>query len=455
MYAIVDIETTGGYAASNRVTEIAIILYDGRNVTKRYATLINPGVAIPSYITGLTGITNQMLENAPSFEQVSEEIMGYLQGNIFVAHNVHFDYSFLKKEFSLTGVSFNMKKLCTVRLSRKLVPGLSSYGLGNLAKYLDVSIHDRHRARGDAEATVQIFHILLERDKNNYIKDFLKHNSKETTLPPNLPKENFEGLPTSTGVYYFHNANGEIIYVGKAKDIKKRVTGHFSGTGGSWGNANIRNDIHHISYELTGSELIALLYEADEIKRLWPKYNKAGKTVYRSWGIYSFTDQKGYIRLEIGKRKKYLTPVQEFYSMAEAREQLSLMVRENDLCPKLCGIQKTKQGCYNYQLGTCLGACVDKETSHSYNDRLMDALKKAEDTSRTFMIVDQGRDEDEKSIVMVENGIYIGYGYIPEEISITCIEDARDFIKVGKDSKDARQIINMYVQKGQVKMILP
>ena len=452
MYAIVDIETTGGYASHNRITEVAIILYNGIEVTKKYETLINPGVPVPSYITGLTGITNQMLQGAPLFEDVAEIILEHLDGTIFVAHNVHFDYSFLKKEFSLAGLPFHLKKLCTVRLSRKLVPGLTSYGLGNLAKSLGISIHDRHRAAGDADATVQIFHKLLEMDTNHFIPDSLKGHSKEAGLPSNLPREEYEGLPESAGVYYFHNAKGEVIYVGKAKDIKSRVSGHFTGTGGSWGNANIRNDIHHISYELTGSELIAFLVEAEEIKRLWPKYNKAGKTINNSWGIYSYTDQKGYIRLETGKNKKYLKPVVQYYSIHEAREGINSLIRENNLCPKLCGLQKVKEGCYDYHLGICNGACVEKEPAVIYNERLLKALEAVEELSDTYLIVDRGRDEMERSFVLVEKGTYRGYGYIPEDISFMNMESAFSYLKEGKDSKEARQIISSYVQQGKAEV---
>ncbi|MDH5602744.1 MAG: exonuclease domain-containing protein [Cyclobacteriaceae bacterium] len=453
MYAIVDIETTGGYASHNRITEVAIILSTGREVTKRYETLINPGVPVPPYITGLTGITNQMLQGAPRFEEVAERIMDYLDGTIFVAHNVHFDYSFLKKEFSMVGLPFHLKKLCTVRLSRKLVPGLTSYGLGNLAKSLGVSIHDRHRAAGDADATVQIFHQLLERDTDHYILDYFKSHSKATNLPSNLPREEYEDLPEKAGVYYFHNVNGEVIYVGKAKDIKSRISGHFTGTGGSWGNANIRNDIHHITYELTGSELIAFLVETEEIKRLWPKYNKAGKTITRSWGIYSYTDQKGYIRLETGKNKKYLKPVVQYYSIHEAREGINLLIRENNLCPKLCGMQKVKEGCYDYQLGICNGACVEKEPAALYNERLLKALESVEESQETYLIVDRGREEMERSFVLVEKGLYRGYGYIPEDIPLMSIESAFTYLNEGKDTKEARQIINRHVQQGKAEVL--
>jgi DNA polymerase-3 subunit epsilon len=271
MYAIVDIETTGGYAQNHRITEVAIYHHDGLNVTDVFHTLINPERNIPYYITGLTGITSEMVLEAPSFESIAKEIHHWLDGKIFVAHNAHFDYSFLKKEFEQAGINWQAKKLCTVRLSRKIIPGLRSYSLGSLAESLGVEITNRHRASGDASATVKIFDQLLHRDHDGQIMKALKRNSGETILPPNLPKEAFDRLPVKCGVYYFHDARGNVIYVGKAINIKKRIAGHFSGDAREWSRSRIRNEIHNISYELTGNELIALILESQEIRRLWPK----------------------------------------------------------------------------------------------------------------------------------------------------------------------------------------
>src|SRR5688572_10390686 len=169
MYAIVDIETTGGYAANHRITEVAIYHHDGMQITDSFHTLVNPGRNIPFYITGLTGITTEMVMDAPSFEEVAEEIFKRLEGKVFVAHNAHFDYSFLKKEFEVAGINWQSKKLCTVRLSRKIIPGLRSYSLGSLSESLGIRIINRHRASGDASATVRIFDQLLRRDRDGHI----------------------------------------------------------------------------------------------------------------------------------------------------------------------------------------------------------------------------------------------------------------------------------------------
>src|SRR5687767_10840883 len=309
MYAIVDIETTGGYAANHRITEIAIYHHDGIQITDQYHTLLNPGRNIPFYITGLTGITSEMVLDAPTFEEVAEDLFNLLDGKVFVAHNAHFDYSFLKREFELSGFNWNAKKLCTVRLSRKIIPGLKSYSLGTLSESLGIAITNRHRAGGDASATAKIFDLLLRRDKDNHIAKTLRKNSGETILPPNLAKEEFDGLPAKPGVYYFLNARGQVIYVGKAINIKKRIAGHFTGDAREWSRSKIRNEIHHVSYELTGNELIALILESQEIRRLWPKYNQAQKFRAEEWGVFDYEDRNGYLRFSINLVTKGSRPL--------------------------------------------------------------------------------------------------------------------------------------------------
>ncbi|HLP21810.1 MAG TPA: exonuclease domain-containing protein, partial [Chitinophagales bacterium] len=267
-YAIVDIETTGGHAASNGITEISIQVHNGKQVTQVYETLINPGYKIPYYIKGLTGITDEMVADAPTFAEVAADIWGILAGRVFVAHSVNFDYSFIKTHLAANGYELNTKKLCTIRLSRKIFPGASSYGLGKICGFLGIEIDDRHRAGGDARATVKLFEMLLERDTEDLIQKSLKKNSKEQSLPPNVPKEQFETLPSAPGIYYFKDSKGKVVYVGKAKDIKKRVSSHFSNNSAAKQKQEFMRTIHAIHFEVCGSELMALLLESHEIKRL-------------------------------------------------------------------------------------------------------------------------------------------------------------------------------------------
>ncbi|MBX2944311.1 MAG: GIY-YIG nuclease family protein [Cyclobacteriaceae bacterium] len=446
MYAIVDIETTGGYADNHRITEIAIYHHNGIEIIDHFYTLVNPGRRIPYYITGLTGITTEMVATAPPFEEVAESILRLLEDRIFVAHNAHFDYSFLKKEFELAGISWQSKKLCTVRLSRKIIPGLRSYSLGSLAESLGVGIKNRHRAGGDAEATAKIFSKLLNRDKDGYILRALKRNSGETILPPNLPKDEFDKLPPKPGVYYFLNERGHVIYVGKANNIKKRIAGHFTGDAREWNRSKIRNEIHHITYELTGNELIALILESQEIRRLWPKYNMAQKYRIEEWGIYDYEDRAGYHRFNVNMVKRGSKPLIKFSSKGDAWNFLWEKVREFDLCPKLSGLQVSKGLCFQYQIGDCKGACMGIENVKKYNKRVYNAMKSFNGMGESVAIIGKGRKAHEQSLVLVEQGKYLGFGFIDREVSLHDMEGAKSFVRKGLETATVQNLINSYLQ---------
>lgn len=445
MYAIVDIETTGGFAENHRITEIAIYHHDGMGVTGKYHTLINPGRSIPHYITGLTGITTEMVWDAPSFEQVAQSVFQQLDGKIFVAHNAHFDYSFLKKEFEQVGINWQSKKLCTVRLSRKIIPGLRSYSLGSLAESLGINILNRHRAGGDAEATTKIFDQLLRRDRDGYILKMLKRNSGETILPPNLPKEDFDRLPAKPGVYYFHDAHGHVIYVGKAINIKKRIAGHFTGDAREWSRSKIRNEIHHISFELTGNELIALILESQEIRRLWPKYNQAQKFRVEEWGVFDYEDRNGYLRFSVNVVARGSRPLIRFSSKGEVWNFLWEKVRDYKLCPKLSGLQVAKGLCFDYQSGECHGACMGIESVRKYNKRVEKAIRSFREDGETVAIVGRGRSMEENSLVLIEKGNYLGFGFIDREVSIVDFESARNYIRPSVETPTVQNLINSYL----------
>jgi len=313
MYAIVDIETTGGYAAANGIIEISIQIFDGEKLIEQFETLINPNQSIPKYIRAFTGITDEMVQDAPQFEDVAEKVFTLLQGNIFVAHNVNFDYSFVKSHLEHYGYTLNAKKLCTVRLSRQIFPGLPSYSLGNLCSSLNIELINRHRAGGDAAATVTLFKKLLESDTKDIIQSSLHRNSKEQALPPNVPQRDFNALPKTPGVYYFHDQKGKVIYVGKAKNIRSRVNSHFSNNSDSKQKQNFIRNTYSISFQSTATELMAAILESTEIKRLWPIYNTSQKRLEDVYGIFMYEDQNGYMRLAIEKRRKNSNPIYTFH----------------------------------------------------------------------------------------------------------------------------------------------
>ncbi|HEX2534987.1 MAG TPA: exonuclease domain-containing protein, partial [Chitinophagaceae bacterium] len=374
MYAIVDIETTGGYAAANGIIEISIKIFDGEKVVESFESLVNPHQAIPKYIQAFTGITNEMVKEAPTFEEIAEPVFTLLQGNIFVAHNVNFDYSFVKNHLDFYGYKLVVRKLCTVRLARQIVPGLPSYSLGNLCQSLDIPLVNRHRAGGDADATVQLFQLLLRNDKEGAIQKSLLRHSKEQVLPPNVPKAHFDALPSNPGVYYFHDNKGKVIYVGKAKNIKTRVNQHFSNNSDSKQRQNFLKNTYSITFQSTATELMAAILESTEIKRLWPPFNSAQKKPEEVFGIFVYEDQNGYMRLAIEKKRKYGSPVYTFHYKVDGHGVLRKLMKEFSLCPRLCFMQTGDGECVGIEEGHCHGACRKEEAPKGYNDRVLQAI---------------------------------------------------------------------------------
>jgi DNA polymerase-3 subunit epsilon len=451
MYAIVDIETTGTYAAANGITEISIHVFDGNKVIEQFQTLINPGQSIPQYIQSFTGITDEMVADAPRFENVADKIHSLLHDKIFVAHNVNFDYSFIKASLNHSGFEFNTKKLCTVRLSRKIFPGFPSYSLGNLCHSLGITITNRHRASGDAEATVEVFRMLLQNDKELHISKSLLKNSKEQSLPPNVPKEQFDKLPYCPGVYYFHNEKGKIIYVGKARNIRYRVNSHFSNNSESRQKQNFLRHVYDISFHPCATELMAQILESAEIKRLWPIFNYSQKRWEDVYGLYSYEDQKGYLRLAIEKNKKQLTPIYTFHYLVDGHAVLRKLIHEFELCPKLCFMQTGNEKCEGLNEGYCHGACEKKEKPVKYNKRVLKAIESLQ-AQPSFAIIDKGISDDEQSCILVREGKFYGMGYIPLVSQVSEMEDLKSFLIQYKENSFIRNLVNGYAAKFPTKV---
>ncbi len=446
MFAVVDIETTGGYAGNHRITEIAICHHDGKRITDFFFTLINPGRKIPAFITGLTGITTNMVEDAPAFEEVAEDILRLLEGRVLVAHNAHFDYSFLKKEFEAAGIDWQSKKLCTVRLSRKLLPGLRSYSLGSLAESLGIPVHNRHRAGGDAEATAHIFTRLLQLDKEGYIGQLLRRNSGETILPPHLPRWEFDRLPATAGIYFFRDGRNRIIYVGKAHHIKKRVAGHFTGVSRQWSQSRIRNEIHHVTFETTGCELIALIREAEEIRKNWPKYNRAQKYRVEEWGIFVYEDRNGYLRLVIGMVSRHARPLMRFATRGDAWNFLWQKVKEHELCMRLGGLQEAVHACSEAETGFCRGACAGREKPGAYNRRVNNMLRLLNEADRqNIILTGKGRTSAEQAVVFIENSRQVYYGFISRRAGLNHPGRLRKKLTAAMDIPAVWQAVNSYL----------
>lgn len=456
IFAVTDIETTGGSIAHGRITEIAIVLTDGKKIIDRFSTLVNPQQLIPPNITQLTGITNDMVANAPLFHEVISQIDAFTKNAIFVAHNVNFDYGFIRESYNRAGERFQRKKLCTVRLSRKIIPDYPSYSLGKICHQVGIPLKDRHRALGDADATALLLHLLVKNDRNDFIQESLNPKSKEALLPPHLDKEKFETIPNEMGVYFFYNQKGKVIYVGKAVDLKKRVHSHFSGNTNTKSKVNFAESIYDVSVEVCSNELIMTLTEAHAIKNHWPIHNRAMKKVTLNFGLYSYFDQNGYGRFTMGRSGKHDRPLISFRSAHESRKYLEDLCAQFELCPKLCSLQTpTNSSCYHYEHDECKGACIEEELSSDYNKRFDSALREINKENNSFLIKGKGRNDHLHSIVVLQKGRYKGYGEAPVTASITSVEEALNYIKYGYDDQDIQILINSYVRKCGEEELIP
>jgi DNA polymerase-3 subunit epsilon len=425
-YAIVDIETTGGHASAHGITEVAILVHDGKRVVDRYETLVNPGTPIPIYIQALTGINNDMVQNAPVFADVADDIYHLLSGCVFVAHNVNFDYSFIRHHLLSSGYDLQTPKLCTVRLGRKIFPGLPSYSLGKFCLQMGVGNNARHRAGGDATATAELFSLMLKNDKEGHITQSLKQKSKEYSLPPNLPRAHVDALPHAPGVYYFHDQKGKIVYVGKAKNLRKRVHSHFTNNRTDLQKQEFLKNIYQITHQTCGTELLAFILETVEIKRLWPKYNRAQKRYEHTYALYQFEDQRGYARLAVDKWTKYSQPLYTCNSITEAYNLMNRLISGFDLCPKMCFVQKDDKPCPRNVTMPC--ACQCTELPVKYNNRVNEAVDNLKAAMHTFAIRDKGRNDNESSLILIENGQFYGMGYIDQHIDNPDVSAIKSFL---------------------------
>ena len=451
MYAILDIETTGGQFNEEGITEIAIYKYDGHEIIDQFISLVNPEIPIQPFVVKLTGINNAMLRSAPKFYEVAKRIIEITEGSIVVAHNASFDYRILQTEFRRLGFRFQKQTLCTVELSKKLIPDQESYSLGKLVRALGIPMADRHRASGDAMATVKLFKMLLAKDvEKEIVKSLVKTEIKSGMSPKLL--DIVENLPSKTGIYYIHNEKGDLIYIGKSKNIKKRVNQHFTGTTSKC--KKIQAEVYTVSYEETASELIALLKESEEIKVNKPIYNRAQRKSIFQWALYAQKDEQGYLALLLQKadgRKKEIT---SFASLQEGKNTLFKITDKYQLCQKINGLYDTKNACFKYKIKECAGACIQEESVETYNQRVTEFIEMNQFENENMIVLDRGRSVEERSAILIENGIYKGYCFYDLNYQVTNVEVLRNILIPMQNNRDVRQIIQSYLRKNKVWKII-
>ncbi len=387
-----------------------------------------------------------MLKNAPKFYEIAKRVVEITEGCVVVAHNAQFDNRILTTEFKRLGFDFDRETLCTVELAKTLIPDLPSYSLGKLVRSLGIPVTDRHRASGDALATVKLFKLLLSKDvEKTIIQTFLRKHPK-LQLEPKLT-DIIAQMPSETGVYYIHNKEGNIIYIGKSKNIKKRINQHFTGTDRK--SKKIQIQVATVTYDATGSELIALLKESHEIKQNKPIFNRAMRKTKISHALYSSTDSNGYINLTIANadgRKKVITT---FNNKQSAKDFLHRAVETYSLCLKLCDLEKTTNSCFRYELKECEGACLNEENTVLYNNRVNEFIEKYSYKDQNMIIIDKGRKVDERSAILIENGAFKGYGFYDLNHQINNIDILKSIIIPMSNNRYTQHIIQSYLRKNK------
>jgi DNA polymerase III subunit epsilon len=435
MFAIIDTETTGGNPAKDKVMEIAIIVHDGTRVVEEFSTLINPKVPIAPFIKKLTGINDNMVKNSPTFEEVAERILEMTKGRIFVAHNVSFDYGVLRNEFRRMGVRFERKQLCTVKFSRRVLPGCQSYSLGKLCREIGINLEGRHRAYGDAAATAELFTRLLHEDKDKVLHNMLELELTGLNEVPNLNFEIVEDLPEDTGVFTLHDKDGKVLYLGKGRNLRKRILELLTKDLADQKYESLRNAVSDISYDVTGSELVAQLIETEEVIRQQPVYNPAQRRRNYRYAVYHFTDDYGYVNLHVDaiSNRTEERPLVEFTTRKSAVSVLKRMVSRNGLFSALCGFGENGEG------------KLPDIPPVLYNNKLNRLLSKYQYNNPNFFIVGEGRSHHEQSIVWIENHRFMGIGYFEPEYIENDVDSLKEAVSRKPDTPDAHRIIRNWM----------
>jgi DNA polymerase-3 subunit epsilon len=445
-FVIVDVETTGGSPKNSKITELAMYKYDGEKIIDEFISLVNPEQEIPEFIVRLTGITDAMVENAPKFYEIAKKVLEFTEDCIFVAHNVAFDYGMFRHEFKSLGYDFRLPHLCTVRASRYVIPGHASYSLGKLSRALEIEIVGRHRAGGDALATTKLFDLIYHKDPNQ-LSTFIQQEVNPKSVHPNLNIEIIDELPNKAGIYKFLNEFNQIIYIGKSIHIKKRVEQHLRNNSTAKGLKMIQ-EIVRVEYELTGSELIAMLLESELIKKHQPLYNRKLRKSSFPFGLFDVEDAKGYLNLTIHSiAKTESVPLLHFTTRKEGTDYMTYIVEKYHLCQKLCGLYPTQSACFHHSIKQCDGACIGEESPETYNERVSELVKQLSFEGKSFYILDKGRNKGERSMVWIENGAYKGYGFAPFHFNGKEPIDWKRYIAPQNENRDINTILNLFLRK--------
>lgn len=454
MFAIIDIETCGGKFELRKgaIIDICILIHDGLQVVDKFSTLVNPQCNISPFYTRLSGITNEMVEDAPTFAEIAKKVIEMTEGQIFVAHNIGFDYGFVKAEFASLGYKYKRETLCTVRLARKILPKRISYSLGHLCASLGIEIEGRHRAEGDVVATAKLFDLLLRLKADHPQYKNLGVEEIMTRRIDKIKEYILKKLPEECGVYYFRDKDGEIIYIGKSTNMYNRAMSHFN-TYEKKGKKML-NDLYNVDHVETGSKLIALLLESEEIKKHKPKYNRMLKSDLFTHSIITWQDKQNIVNFKIVPYEEAENPLLSFTTYSTARERIESWIEEYELCIRYCNLVSEDAVCFNHQIKKCKGICAGEEETKPYNARAIKIVNEYTFKDENFVLIDKGRTPDERSIVLVEDRKYVGYGYIDQTTQANSLEEIRDIVKNKSYYPDMNDLVRGYLKNKNVSKIV-
>ena len=378
-FAFLDLETTGGSAGHDRITEIGIRFWRNGAVVDEWQTLLNPRMRIPAFIERFTGITNAMVADAPEFAEVADELEDRLKDCVFVAHNARFDYGFVKAEFRRLMRPFAARVLCTVKLSRRLYPEFRRHNMDALIQRHGLAAVQRHRAMGDVSAMMDFFtHTLVDHGPDK-VGEAVRVLLQRPSVPSHLPPDVLDEVPAVPGVYRFYGENDVLLYVGKSTNIAQRVASHFSGDHNSSRGIRLSESMRRLEWTETAGELGALLLELKQIKSLHPLYNRRSRPAKTLWSIELTPNGQGYLQARLTQQ---IEPhrLGDYYglfrSKRDAQRALTGIAGKNELCNKLLDLEPAEQAgpCFQRSLGRCKGACEGSEDITRYNLRVQIAF---------------------------------------------------------------------------------
>ncbi len=450
MYAVLDIEATGGKKGEEDIIEVAIFKYDGTKIIDQLISLVSPEREIDPYVQRLTHITPKMVKSAPKFHELAKRIIEITDGAILVGHNVEFDYRMLKQEFKKLGYTYYRETIDTVPLSEKYFPQASSYSLGKLSKELGIPVSDRHRASGDARATLELYKLLQAKD---FLKDISKKEvATERILPEGKFSEHYRNLPNAIGLYYFFDENDQVIYLSKGLNIAQNIRKLLTGKTGLGNQLRIR--FNHVKAETTGNELISWIKENHEIKTLKPALNSKRKKINFPYSI-CLQEKNGYKTLVINRSNKKNNCLLRMSSLSFAQQFLSLITEEYELCPLLNGTSPCEEHCFSYEIGECHGACVGNESPEEYNMRVDRFLDKINLDNKTFLITGNGRTLGENSFVWMKDGVCEGYGYYEFHHQINNTKRIKERMIPVESDEDINSIVKGFLFSEKYREIIP